>query len=280
MTRILDGKTVSEHLIADLKKRRAAIQHPMRLGIVLVGENPASLAYVEQKQKVGRSIGIRVDVFQYSTTTSTRALRRAVGTVCRKPHMCGVIVQLPLPQHVNTQSVLNAILPHLDVDVLSATSLGRMYTGTLPILPPTIASINALLEHYAIPTAGKTIAIVGYGRLVGKPATLFFAQKKATVLVIQSNTKDAPSLIQTADIIITGTGKPGTIQKEMIKKGATLLDAGFSYHNNTTTGDIHKDAYQNASFYSPVPGGIGALTVAYLFDNMLTLYAHSHPKTQ
>lgn len=271
MAEILDGKKIAEELILELKEKRKSIKGDIKLGIVLIGDNPASASYVEQKQKAGTTLGIKVQIFKYVKDISTKKLRSEVGLICRKPNMRGVIVQLPLPKSINTRSVVNAILPSVDVDMLSEKSVGTIYANKNNMLPPTIASILTLFEKYNIDLAGKTVAVVGYGLLVGKPASTILANRGVTILNIQKSTKEREKLLQMADIIITGVGKPNTIMPNMVKEGAVIIDAGFFREEGRVVGDVNSEVYEKCSFYSPVPDGVGVLTVVKLFENLLSI---------
>ena len=271
MAEILDGKKISEEIVEKLKQKRHSIKGVVKLGIVLVGDNPASLSYVQQKKKMGEDIGVKVEVFEYDKNISTKKLRKEVGMICRKSDMKGVIVQLPLPKSINTRAVVNAILPQVDVDLLSAKYVGEIYTNKNKLLPPTIASILTLCEKYDIDINNKVAGVVGYGILVGKPASVILGNMGITVLNIQENTKNPKEILQLADIIITGVGKPNTIKKDMVKGGAVVLDAGFSKAGDKIVGDVSSDVYKKCSYYSPVPDGIGILTVAKLFENLFDI---------
>jgi methylenetetrahydrofolate dehydrogenase (NADP+)/methenyltetrahydrofolate cyclohydrolase len=271
MPTILDGKKLSAEVLKGLAEKVTKMNRELRLGIVLVGNDPASIAYIEQKKKTGEKIGVTVDIFKYEPTISTTKLRSEVGRLCRLPHMGGVIVQLPLPESINTQSILNAVLPWRDVDVLSAAMSGKLYAGTSPVLPPTAAAIMKLIESGNIEVAGKTVAIVGTGKLVGKPTGFAMGTRGATVLMINSSTKNPADLIRQADIVVAGVGKPNFITADMVKEGAVIIDAGYEQVNGKLVGDVEPAAFEKSSAYTPVPGGVGPMTVAMLFSNLVTL---------
>lgn len=271
MPTILDGKKLSAEVLADLAEKVKRMNRELRLGIILVGDDPASVAYTEQKKKTGEKIGITVDIFKYEPNTSTTKLRAEVGRICRLPHMGGVIVQLPLPEGINTQSILNAVLPDRDVDVLSVAMSGKLYAGTSPVLPPTAAAIMKLIDSYNIEVRGKTVAIVGTGKLVGKPTGFAMSQQGATVLMINSSTKNAADLIRQADIVVAGVGKPSFITADMVKEGAVIIDAGYEQIDGKLVGDVAPEAFEKSSAYTPVPGGVGPMTVAMLFSNLIAL---------
>lgn len=270
---VVDGKKISEEIFAKLKEDIKSFANPPRLGIILAGEDPASKAYVEQKKKRGEEIGVKVDIFPYPKETSAKKLRAEVGRIARLPNMRGLIVQLPLPENIEETRVLNAIPPRLDVDVLGKTAFGAFALGTSPITPPTVAGILHIFSKYNIELKGKSIAIVGNGRLVGMPMALEAARRGAVVHIINQSTKNPENIVKTADIVVTGTPAPEHITADMLKDGAVVIDGGFV---RTSSGKIvgnvaFEEATKKASLITPVPGGVGALTVAMLFANLFIL---------
>ena len=191
-----------------------------------------------------------------------------------------MIVQFPLPKHINTQSVLDRIPQRKDVDVLSSSSFAEFVFGTLSILPPTVAAIALLIKETLRQSSGQAkrnlegtqVAVVGAGRLVGLPVSLWLTQQGAIVSLIQKGTRNAPQLIKKADIVVSGVGKAGLITGTMIKKGSVIIDAGTSVESGRAQGDVDfKSVSKKAGYLSPVPGGVGPLTVACLFQNLFSL---------
>ena len=270
----LDGKQCAQQVLETLQTIRPNLPQNIRLGIVLVGDSPASLSYIQQKQQFGEQVGVSTELFQFSTDISTKKLRHEVGRINRLPNMRGVIVQMPLPKTLNTQSILNAVLPNKDVDSLSATMSGNIYTNTYTILPPTVASILYMLDQYNLNITGKVIALIGIGRLIGKPLSLVLAHKGATLMLVNEHTQNPARFTQQADIVISGAGVPHHITPDMIQQGTTLIDAGYEIQDKEILGDIHPDCYEKSSHYTPVPNGVGALTVAMLYKNLFTLVAN------
>ena len=268
---ILDGKKLSEKILSDLKKEVSEINRPIELAIVLVGNNPASLAYTKRKQKIGEELGIKVKIYKYEENISTRKLREEINKLNKNKKIKGIIAQLPLPNHINTESMLDAIKAKKDIDVLGRESVGRLYKNKSKILPPTVAGIKKLLDEYKIEYKGKNVAIVGYGSLVGKPASMVFANEGASIFVLRSSTKNKNKLLREADIIISGVGKPNLITKKDVKKGVIIMDAGMSEQNGKLVGDVADEVKKIAKYITPVPGGVGPMTVAMLFWNLLEL---------
>jgi len=267
---ILDGKKLSEKILSDLKKEISEINRPIELAIVLVGNNPASLAYTKRKQKIGEELGIKVKIYKYEENISTRKLREEINKLNKNKKIKGIIAQLPLPNHINTESMLDAIKAKKDIDVLGRESVGRLYKNKSKILPPTVAGIKKLLDEYKIEYKGKNVAIVGYGSLVGKPASMV-ANEGASIFVLRSSTKNKNKLLREADIIISGVGKPNLITKKDVKKGVIIMDAGMSEQNGKLVGDVADEVKKIAKYITPVPGGVGPMTVAMLFWNLLEL---------
>lgn len=196
-------------------------------------------------------------------------LERQVKKIGKDAKISGVIVQLPLPKRLNTQHVLDLIPTKKDVDVLSSASFSDFALGILPILPPTVGAIALLLKEAKKKLEGSKVVVVGAGRLVGLPIALWLTQQGATISLIQKGTKNTSQIILEADIVISGVGKPGLITGKMIKKGAVVIDAGTSVEGGSIKGDVDfESVLKKASFLTPVPGGVGPLTVVCLFKNL------------
>ena len=269
---VIDGKQLASEIIEELKKEREAILKKIRLAVVLVGDNPASLSFIKQKEKVAQELNIDFRLYQYPETIKTKELRKKVNDVCRVTYNRGVVVQLPLPDAINSQVVLNAILTLKDPDILSEKNLGGFYVNRLIVLPPVIEAIKFLLKKYQIPIEGKIVLLIGRGQLVGKPAALWFINQRATVIVANSKTQNLQDLIKMADIIVSSAGVPNLITGEMVKQGVVIFDSAVVSEAGKLKGDADFDSLQDkAALLTPVPGGLGPLTVAFLFKNLLEL---------
>lgn len=269
---LINGKQLSEEIIDQLKQERTQINKRIRLAAVLVGDNPASLSFIKQKEKAAKELNIDFRLYQYENSIKTKELRKKVNEICRVTYNRGVVVQLPLPDSINSQVVLNAILPLKDPDVLSEKNLGGFYTHRLKVLPPVVEAIKFLLGKYQINLEGKNVLIIGRGQLVGKPVGLWFIHQRATVTVANSQTKNLENLIKTADIIVTSAGKPDLITAEMVKEGVAIFDAAVVSETGKLKGDGDFDSLKDkAALITPVPGGLGPLTVAFLFKNLLEM---------
>lgn len=269
---IIDGKKLAGEILEELKKESALIPKKIRLAAVLVGGDSASLSFLKQKEKTARKIGLDFRLYQYPENITTKELRKRIGEICRVTYNRGVVVQLPLPDHLNIPAVLNAVLPYKDPDILCERNLGAFYTGRLKILPPVVAAIRFLIEKYQLEIKGREVLILGKGRLVGKPAALWFINQGATVTVASSQTLNLNDLCQRADIIVSGVGKANLITGKIIKKGVIIFDAGIVTEEGKLKGDCDFESIkEKASFITPVPNGLGPLTVALLFKNLLFL---------
>lgn len=216
MSRILDGKKLSRRILSGLKKEIKRKRLKLTLGIASVGESEVSKIYINQKRKACEFVSINFKLFKFPSKISTQKFKREIKKIL--PRVSGLIIQLPLPLHIKSQTILDIIPPRKDVDCLSDESLGKFYTGNLLILPPTVSGISRILKEYKIKIKGRNVVVIGSGRLTGKPLALWFVQNKATVTVLSKFTKKASFFTKKSDILISGTGKPNLISKEMLKK--------------------------------------------------------------
>lgn len=269
---LLDGKKLADKILNELKQKLDDSGQSLRLAVVMVGENPVIQRFVEQKKKTAQSIGVDVRIYQFETEITTNELRRRIAEIVHEEKNSGVIIQLPLPPHINVQYILNAVTPEKDIDVLSSRSIGSFVVGKTEALPPVAGAIQAFFEEYNIDFRTKRIAILGGGNLVGRPVALWLVREKANFTLIARETDGSDKILREADIIITGIGKPKFITADMVKDGVIILDAGTSESEGRVAGDVDFDAVaQKASFITPVPGGIGPMTVALLLKNLVIL---------
>ena len=277
---LLDGKKIAEKIYSELKKEISAILETgvtPRLVVVLVGDNPASLSYIEAKRKQAERLGIKFEFFHFPEDIDQHSLCRKIVDLNRLSNVFGIVVQLPLPEKFQRQQVLDCVLPSLDIDGLTSSNQTKLSAGKPAFVPPTPAAILKLLEEYQISLADKHIVIVGAGELVGKPLNKILVQRGLTVSVATAKTKNLSALTKNADILVTAVGKPGLIKGPMVKKGAVVIDAGTAFTLDQgkvkLTGDVDfKRVAVKASYITPVPGGVGPLTVAFLFKNFVQAY--------
>jgi methylenetetrahydrofolate dehydrogenase (NADP+) / methenyltetrahydrofolate cyclohydrolase len=272
MFKILDGKKLSEEILERLKKETASRQFKPTLAVVSVGDDPASKIFIRQKEKACNFVGAGFKFFNFPSNVSYEELKKEVVRISASPEFSGIVVQLPLPLKINAQEILNLIPPEKDVDVLSEKSLGKFYTNNYSVLPPVVGAISHFIEKQKISVRGKNVAIIGAGKLVGFPSSLWFFGQKATVSVLNEFTKNISAVIKNADIIVSGVGKPGLIKGNTVKRGAIIFDVGCGFKNNKISGDVDfKTVSKKAGLITPVPGGVGPMTVAVLMENLLKL---------
>jgi len=270
--KILNGKELSEKILAKLKKAVKKSKLKLRLAVIQVGENSVSQVFINQKKKACEKTGINFKLFKFPAEIGLRELKKETEKIVKSKVTSGVIIQLPLPKKFLAEEFLNLIPEGKDIDVLSEKSLGKFYQGCLKILPPTVSGILKLLKSYKIGSIGKNVVIVGAGRLVGFPLATQLLKEKATLSVLNEWTRDASSFTKKADILISGVGKPNLIKGNVVKKGVIVIDAGTSIKKGKLVGDVDfKSVSKKASYITPVPGGVGPLTVACLLENLAVL---------
>jgi len=270
--KLLNGKKLSEKILANLKKEVRKANLKLRLAVVQVGENSVSQIFINQKKKACEKIGINFKLFKFPAKISTLELKKEIKKITKNPANSGIIIQLPLPEKFLPEEFLNLIPEKKDIDVLSEESLGKFYQGTLKILPPTVNGILGLFKNYKIELKGKNVVVIGAGRLIGFPLAIQLLKEKATLSVLNEFTKDAPSFIKKANILISGVGKPNLIRGDMVKKGVVIIDAGSAMKKGKLVGDVDfKEVSKKANYITPVPGGVGPLTVACLLENLVKL---------
>ena len=271
---ILDGKALAASIKKDLTARTSALKASGKvpgLGTILVGDNPGSLSYVSGKHRDCKEVGItslRVDL---PASASQSDVLAAIKDLNNASECTGYIVQLPLPQGINTQMILEAINPAKDADGLHPMNLGRLVAGYDAPLPCTPRGIVALLSHYKINLNGAEVVVIGRGLTVGRPLGLLLSrrQENATVTLTHTGTKDLAFHTQRADIVVAAIGQSHFLKASMIKKGATLIDVGISRTADGLDGDICPGAYEVAGYVSPMPGGVGPMTRAMLLQNVV-----------
>jgi methylenetetrahydrofolate dehydrogenase (NADP+)/methenyltetrahydrofolate cyclohydrolase len=272
--RILDGKALATIVKADLRTRTAALNArgiTPGLGTVLVGDDPGSLSYVAGKHRDCQEVGInsiRVDLPASATQADVMA---AIKDLNSAKECTGYIVQLPMPNGINVQAILEAIEPAKDADGLHPINLGRLVSGYAAPLPCTPRGIVALLHHYEVAIAGAEVCVIGRGLTVGRPLGLLLSRKEenATVTLTHTGTKDLGKHVKQADIVVAAIGKAHFLTAEMIKPGATVLDVGISRTDAGLLGDVHPDVFEVAANIAPMPGGVGPMTRAMLLTNVV-----------
>jgi methylenetetrahydrofolate dehydrogenase (NADP+)/methenyltetrahydrofolate cyclohydrolase len=269
MYRTLSGKEPAEALLLKVKRRAGNLEHTPALGIILVGEDNASKVYVTAKVKTAAGVGIKTHVHKLPEKVSESELLGLIDKLNEDEHVDGFIVQAPLPKHIDSQKVMESIKPEKDVDGWTSANMGRMFLGMNSFLPATPAGVISMLEYYDVPVEGKHAVVIGRSNVVGKPLAILLLRKSATVTVCHSRTKNLSEYTKTADILISAVGMPGLIKGDMVKKGATVIDVGITKVGATITGDVDFDTVIRKADCSPVPGGVGPMTVAMLLNNVV-----------
>ncbi len=269
---IINGKEIGQEIRGEVAIRVEALKKQgltPGLAVILVGENPASKTYVANKQKSCEQIGMYSELIKLPAETTEENLLDQIRTLNEREDIHGILVQLPLPKHINEDEVIATISPEKDVDGFSPVSVGKMMLGQDTYLPCTPYGVMKLLEYSGIEVAGRHAVIVGRSHIVGKPMGQLLLQKDATVTYTHSKTPDLPSFTKQADIIIAAVGRANFITKEHVKEGAVVIDVGINRdENNKLCGDVNfADVDGIASHITPVPGGVGPMTITMLLSN-------------
>lgn len=273
-TKMIDGAALAAKMQKKLKARIQLAQRPPALAVILVGDNPASHVYVKHKTKKANEVGISSATYMLSPVVTQDALIAFVKDLNGDPGVDGILVQLPLPPHINTDAVLEAISPEKDADGLNSCNLGRLFAGYPARVPCTPMACMALIQSVCKNLAGKNAVVVGRSRLVGKPLSQLLLEANATVTQAHSRTRGLAKICKRADILVTAVGKPGLISARHVKKGAIVIDVGISrLADGKLAGDVNAKSVRGvARALSPVPGGVGPMTVAMLLQNIADIY--------
>jgi methylenetetrahydrofolate dehydrogenase (NADP+)/methenyltetrahydrofolate cyclohydrolase len=280
--KLLDGKALAEKIQQKLAQRITELQtqigRPPGLAVLMVGDNPASAAYVRNKEKACTKVGIASFGKHFPTETTQGELEAVIAELNRDERVDGILVQLPLPQHLDAVSLLHQIDPDKDADGLHPVNLGRLVRGEPGLRSCTPYGVMRLLAEYNIPLQGKQAVVVGRSILVGKPMALMLLEADATVTIAHSRSHDLKAITQNADILIPAVGRPGLITADMVKPGAVVVDVGMNRITDASgksrlVGDVEFESTAGvAEFITPVPGGVGPMTVAILLENTFTSY--------
>ncbi len=274
MVQLLNGKEVAEKILIELKIKVASLAKKPSLGIISVGDDPASQVYIKKKIKAAEEIGIKAKHYQLKENIEERELLNLIARLNSDSEMDGFIVQLPLPKQIREGKIIESVSPEKDIDGFHPFNQGKMFQGIInseSLLPATPLGIMKLLEHYQIRLEGKNAVIVGRSNIVGKPLASLLLSKNATVTIAHSKTKNLAEHTQTADIVIAAVGKPNLITAEMIKSGAIVIDVGINRVDGKLVGDVDfEKVKEKAAYITPVPGGVGPMTVAMLMYNLVS----------
>ena len=264
---LMDGKALAAKVRAELAREVAAFERPVGLATVLVGEDPASAIYVRKKEEACVEAGIDTFHHELAADTSEEDLLALIGDLNADERVTGILVQLPLPPQIDEDTVIRALDPIKDVDGFHPINAGFLVLGRPTLRPATPAGILELLHAYDVPLAGAKAVVIGRSNIVGKPVSLLLLAEHATVTIAHSRTRDLPALVREADVVVAAVGRPAAVTREMVKPGATVVDVGINRADGRVVGDVADDVRAVAGLLSPVPGGVGPMTIAMLLAN-------------
>ncbi len=275
MAEIISGKEtaakIRERLRTQIDQLRESGYQP-GLAVVIVGDDPASQVYVRNKEKACKEVGIAAQTFALPKETTQQELMALIDTLNARSDVHGILVQLPLPRHLDEHQVINAILPEKDVDAFHPVNVGKIMIGDFDYVPCTPAGVMALLEEAQIDVSGKRAVVIGRSNIVGKPQAMLLLHKNATVTICHSKTQHLEEITRQADIIVVAIGKAHFLRGDMVKDGVVVIDVGMNrLENGKLAGDVDFDTVApKASYITPVPGGVGPMTITMLLQNTVT----------
>ena len=269
---ILDGKKLREELLANYKKIIEKENLKIKLAIIQVGDNEASNIYVKNKEKYCNMVGIKTDIYKLSSDTKEEELINLIDKLNKIEEVTGIILQSPVPKHINYDKCSKTILSSKDVDGFTKENIYKLYMNEDTIMPATVKGIIVLFKKYNINIDGSNVVIIGRGNIVGKPLSLALTNENATVSLLHSHTKDITKYTKEADIIISACGTPNIITSDMIKDNSVVIDVGVNRINGKIVGDVDFESVsKKASYITPNPGGVGPMTIAMIIDNLIKL---------
>ncbi len=283
MAQIIDGKKISAEIRAEIteevKQMKAEGIHP-GLAVIIVGENPASQVYVRNKGKACEEVGIYSEIIRMPEETTEETLLNKIDELNHRNEISGILVQLPLPRHISEEKVIAAIAPEKDVDAFSEVNVGKIMIGNHHFLPCTPAGVMELIRRSGIEIAGKEAVVIGRSNIVGKPQAMLLLHANATVTVCHSRTKNLAEVCRRADILVVAIGKADFVTADMVKPGACVIDVGMNRKaDGKLTGDVdYAGVSEVAGAITPVPGGVGPMTITMLLKNTLTAAREQNKK--
>ena len=274
---IIDGKRVAsqikENIVAEVRSLKQKTGKTPGLAVVLVGDDHASAVYVRTKNKTCQNLGFQSFENILPANTKESTLLGLIDELNKDERVSGILVQLPLPSHISSYKILEAINPQKDVDGFHLVNIGRLVTGNATFKPCTPEGIIQLLDHYKVDIEGKNAVVLGRSNIVGKPISLLLLERNATVTICHSRTKNLSSITKSADILIAAIGKPNFVTDDMVKDDVVIIDVGINRVNDKLIGDVdYQSVSKKASLITPVPGGVGPMTIAVLMANTLQAF--------
>ena len=272
MANIINGKEISAAIREEIKAEVQGMSIRPGLAVVLVGDDPASAVYVRNKSKACAEVGIYSEVYRLPEETGREQLLGLIEQLNQSPLIHGILVQLPLPKHLDPEEVIMAIDPTKDVDAFHPVNVGKIMIGNYDFLPCTPAGVMELLHRSGIEVSGKECVVIGRSNIVGKPQAMLLLHENATVTVCHSKTRDLPSVCRRADILVSAVGKAKFVTADMVRNGAVVIDVGMNRdENGKLCGDVDfEPVSEKASYITPVPGGVGPMTITMLLKNTVT----------
>ncbi len=274
MYKLIDGKVVSSAVKEEAAREVAILSDKgisVGLAVILVGENPASKIYVANKKKACEQLGIRSYEYLLPETATQDELLELINTLNNEKNVNGILCQLPLPRHMDEKAVIAAIDPNKDVDAFHAVNVGKIMIGDYDFVPCTPAGVMEMLKFYNIDPQGKNCVVIGRSNIVGKPMAMLLLHKNGTVTVCHSRTQNLKEITSSADILVAAVGKAKFVTEDMVKQGAVVVDVGMNRVDGKLCGDVDFDAVApKCSYITPVPGGVGPMTIAMLMKNTVT----------
>jgi methylenetetrahydrofolate dehydrogenase (NADP+) / methenyltetrahydrofolate cyclohydrolase len=267
---VLDGRRVADAVADRIAGRVAALPYTPRLVFVRVGEDPASVFYVRSKQRFAKRVGVDAETLVLRDDVDQATLMRTIAALNADPGTDAILVQLPLPDHLDAAPVLEAIDPAKDVDGFHPINVGRLWSGGPALAPCTPLGLLAILDAYEIEVQGRHVVVIGRSHMVGKPAAALFLARHATVTIAHSRTRDLGAVVRSGDIVVAAVGRAGLVTADMVKPGAVVLDVGMTRVGDRIVGDVAEDVWDVAGHLTPMPGGTGLVTVAMVLQNTLT----------
>ena len=271
--KIIDGKKIKKEILDELKEEVSKLKDKPNFVVIQVGNNEASNVYIKQKAKMAEHIGYGYTHLKLDENITEEALLNEIDKLNKDKNIHGVLVQMPLPSHIDTNKIQNAVIPEKDVDGLSDMNAGMLFHGKDSLFSCTPYGVMELLKRYNINVEGKHAVVVGRSNLVGKPMSIMLTNAGATVTLCHSKTKDLAKYTKKADILIVTVGKPKLITADMVRKGTVVIDVGINRLDSGLCGDVdYENVSKKCSYITPVPGGVGPMTVAMLGSNVLKAY--------
>ena len=275
MAVLIKGKDLAEKIKIQIKEEVDTLTQKPGIAVIIVGNDPASKIYVGNKKKSAEFVGFYSEVVEFDESVTQRVLEEKIDELNNNPNINAILVQLPLPKHINSYDIIERILPEKDVDGFHPINTGKLNIGLKPYsIPCTPLGVMKLLEEYGIEVESRHAVVIGRSNIVGKPMSQLLLEKNATVTICHSKTKDLKEITKQADILVSAIGRSKFIKADFVKEGATVIDVGISRtQEGKITGDVEfEDVEPKAGFITPVPGGVGPMTIAMLLFNTLNLY--------